>query len=459
MSQNIFCWCHFYKIQSLVLEKQIRELFLREKIELSKSCTLTSEDTGLIFFNEEADPDELHAFLKEFVIGKAEKKLVVVGCIDTALYRKYAWKIFDAGPFDFYTWSSETALIIKAKLERCEKIRILLRSSFVRNYLVGKSARWRLLLWDLINIAMHTNFPVLIIGDSGTGKEQLARLIHHFDLRENKRSLALLDCTTIVPELSGSELFGHEKGAFTGAISSREGALALAHQGTLFMDELGEIPLKLQAELLRVIQEGVYKKVGSNNWQSTSFRLVAATNRDLCQEVKQGRFRLDLYHRIAGYVCHVPSLAERREDIPLLVTHFLKSQLKTPGLPSLDEALMDYLCYREYEGNVRELQQLVSRIAGNYIGVGPITLNELPVSDRNTRSVEDPGRSFELFISNAVQEGLGLKEIKELAASAAIDFVIKKENGNLQRAADRLKVTDRALQLRRKQTMEIHSDS
>jgi transcriptional regulator with GAF, ATPase, and Fis domain len=137
---------------------------------------------------------------------------------------------------------------------------------------------------------------VLITGESGTGKELIARLIHALDSRVDKGDFVILDCTTVVPTLSGSEFFGHEKGAFTGAIAQRDGAFAMADGGTLFLDEIGELPLVLQAELLRVIEEGMYKRVGSNTWRKTSFRLLCATNRDLLQEESRGNFRKDLYY-------------------------------------------------------------------------------------------------------------------------------------------------------------------
>ena len=133
----------------------------------------------------------------------------------------------------------------------------------------------------MIETILFSQAPILLIGESGTGKELISRLIHALDKRADKKKLVVVDCTTIVPELSGCELFGHERGSYTNAIQSREGAFALANNGTLFLDEIGELPMNLQAELLRVLQEGMYKKVGSNSWQKTSFRLVCATHRNL----------------------------------------------------------------------------------------------------------------------------------------------------------------------------------
>src|SRR5678816_1272096 len=141
----------------------------------------------------------------------------------------------------------------------------------------------------------------LIAGESGTGKELVARLIHALDRREPKGPFVVLDCTTVSPELAGSEFFGHERGAFTTAVTAREGAFAMADGGTLFLDEVGELPLTLQAELLRVIQERVYKRVGSNIWKQVNFRLICATNRNLLEEEARGAFRRDFYYRLAAW--------------------------------------------------------------------------------------------------------------------------------------------------------------
>src|SRR5262249_51814424 len=149
--------------------------------------------------------------------------------------------------------------------------------------LIGDSPAWRRLVRRIVEVARFTDAAVLITGETGTGKELVARLVHALDPRTTKRKLVLLDCTTIVPPLSGGAFFGHERGASTGATPTRDGAFALADGGTLFLDEVGELPLALQAELLRVVQEGTYKRVGSNEWRETQFRLVCATNRELLE--------------------------------------------------------------------------------------------------------------------------------------------------------------------------------
>jgi transcriptional regulator with GAF, ATPase, and Fis domain len=327
----------------------------------------------------------------------------------------------------------------------------LVESPFVRNSLVGGDRVWKSVLRQIVEVARFTDASVLIMGESGTGKELVARLIHALDPRPNKRDLMVLDCTTIVPELSGSEFFGHERGAFTGAVTPRDGAFALADGGTLFLDEVGELSLGLQAQLLRVIQERTYKRVGGNTWHKTDFRLVCATNRDLLQAVMRGAFRSDLYYRIASATWKLPSLREHAGDIIPLVRHFMQ-QLRPHEEPlELDELVREYLLKREYPGNVRDLRQTVSRIMYRHVGPGRVTIGDIPEEER---PVLESGRgwcdeSFEHAICRALTLGVGLKEISRAVTEMAIRIAVSDEEGNLQRAACKLGISDRALQMRR----------
>jgi transcriptional regulator with GAF, ATPase, and Fis domain len=358
-----------------------------------------------------------------------------------------AVQLMGAGASEVLAWHGEIATIA-ARLERWLAIDELLASDAVARTLIGTSAAWRRVLRELVEVARFTDAPVLVMGDTGTGKELVSRLVHALDARDVKRDLVVVDCTTIVPELSGSEFFGHEKGSFTGAMAARNGAFALADEGTLFLDEVGELPLLLQAELLRVVQEHTYKRVGGSVWQSTRFRLVCATNRDLEVERRDGRFRSDLFYRIAGWTFHLPTLAERREDILPLARHFLGEQLGEP--PEIDDAVAEYLMRREFRGNIRELRQLCARIAHRHVGPGPITFGDLGrdlACDAPEETWCDLG--FHRAISRAVEMGVGLKEIGRVAEDAAVQLAVSAESGSLQNAARRLGVTDRALQLRR----------
>ncbi|NRR31199.1 sigma-54-dependent Fis family transcriptional regulator [Oxalobacteraceae bacterium] len=350
------------------------------------------------------------------------------------------------------------AAALLARLRRWHAVETLLRSPIVSQCLVGASARWQTLVREVVEVAALTQSPVLITGETGTGKDLIAQTIHR--LSGCKGDFTVLDCTTLSPELCGSELFGHERGAFTGAAAARDGAFALADGGLLFLDEVGELPLPLQAQLLRAIQERKYKRLGSNSWQPTQFRLVCATNRELETEVAQGRFRADLYYRIAAWRCRTPPLRERREDIPALASHFLR-ELAPPGsCCEFDPALAACLLARDYPGNVRELRQTVARIWHRHCGVGPVTVGALPPEDRPACDGGDAGwldAAFETAIRHALAMGAGLTRISQVAADVAIRIVLDEENGSNQRAALRLGVTDRALQIRRKRGGESES--
>jgi transcriptional regulator with GAF, ATPase, and Fis domain len=356
------------------------------------------------------------------------------------------------GAGDVLAWdeSGHCAERIVARLLRWQAVDELLASEAVRGSLLGESACWTRALRQVVEIAAFSDAPLLILGETGTGKELVARLVHALDPRPDKGDFVVLDCTTIVDSLSGSEFFGHEKGAFTGAVAPRSGAFALADGGTLFLDEVGELPLALQAELLRVVQEQTFKRVGGNAWQTTDFRLICATHRQIEAERGAGRFRSDLLYRISGSTVTLPPLRERTEDIPLLVRQFLAEQLKSA--PELDDAVRYFLMQRDYPGNVRELRQLVSRIAYRHVGPGPISVGDLG-SDATGVPVADAddwcGTGFRESIVRAVSQGVGLKDIGRVAEDLAVRCAIASENGSLQNAARRLGVTDRALQLRR----------
>ncbi|RZL87352.1 MAG: sigma-54-dependent Fis family transcriptional regulator [Variovorax sp.] len=377
------------------------------------------------------------------------------------------WALLRAGAADVIFWPEVPASAeqVSTRLERLSTLREIAESDRVVQTLVGSSAAWRILLRHVVEVAVFSRDPVLIEGESGTGKELIARLIHDLDRRANKRELVIVDCTTITPELSGSEFFGHERGAFTGAIVARDGAFALADGGTLFLDEVGDLPLPLQAQLLRVVQEGKYKRVGSNAWQHTNFRLVSATHRDLDAGVARGSFRADLYYRIAGSVCRTPPLRERKEDVLALALHFqagfngADGAEDPEGAEGFDEPVCQYLLARDYPGNVRELRRVVAWLCHRHAGGGPITIGDVPEAERppdSTPSRDALQKHFEAAAREAFDLGLGLKEIGQAATQCAIQLAIEHEHGNLHRAAARLGVTDRALQLRRAQQRPLH---
>ena len=229
----------------------------------------------------------------------------------------------------------------------------------------------------LIEQVANTDATVLILGESGTGKEVVARNIHYFSSRR-ERPFVPINCGAIPPELLESELFGHEKGAFTGAISARQGRFEMAEGGTLFLDEIGDMPLAMQVKLLRVLQERTFERVGSNQSIHADVRIVAATHRNLDDAIREGKFREDLYYRLNVFPIDMPPLRERVEDIPLLITELIaRIEHEKRGSVRLTPGAVMALCQYAWPGNVRELANLVERLAILY-PFGLVDLPDLP---------------------------------------------------------------------------------
>ena len=394
----------------------------------------------------QADPSSM-AQLQQLA---AHARLLAIVCGERALPVCDMWTLLGAGATDVLRWPADIAQVA-ARLTRWHAVCTLADSALVSGSAAGVSEVWRALLHSVVEIAAFTDSPVLITGETGTGKDVIAQLISR--LNAGGAALTVLDCTTLSPELAGSELFGHERGAFTGAAAARDGAFALADGGVLFLDEVGELPLPLQAQLLRAIQERSYKRIGSNSWQSSTFRLLCATNRDLEHEVERGRFRADLFYRIAAWRCRMPPLRERRDDVLPLAAHFLAQLAPGQVAPTLDQAVREYLLTRDYPGNVRELRQVVTRLWHRHIGPGPLTIGAVPFEDRAAASTCQPtwpDRTLEAAVRRAIDLGVPLARITQCAGDLAIQLVLAQEGDNNQRAAARLGVTDRALQIRRK---------
>jgi len=288
--------------------------------------------------------------------------------------------------------------------------------------IVGDSAALNSAL-HLVSVVAPTDSSVLILGETGTGKELIARAIHNLSSRR-ERAFVKLNCAAIPLGLLESELFGHERGAFTGAIAQKTGRFELAHKGTLFLDEVGDIPLELQAKLLRVLQEQEFERLGSNRTHKVDVRLIAATHRDLAAMVKQGTFREDLYYRLKVFPINVPALRQRSEDIPKLVWHFteLYTRRMNKRIDEIPAETMDALVRYRWPGNVRELQNFIERA----VILSPRTVLRAPTSELEPFSAH---KGFNLPIA-------GLEEVERdhiVRALEASHWVVGGRNGAAER--------------------------
>ncbi len=313
-----------------------------------------------------------------------------------------------------------------------------------RSPLVGESLAIQAILRTVEKVS-QTDSTVLITGESGTGKELIARAIHEGSPRASK-PMVIINCGAIPAELLEAELFGHMKGAFTGAIQTRLGRFEMANGGTLFLDEVGDMPLHLQVKLLRVLQTRQFEPVGSSKTIEADVRIIAATNRDLEEAVQKKEFREDLYYRLNVIPCRIPSLRERKSDIPMLVNHFVQqfNQLSghTVEAPAGEilEALMSY----DWPGNVRELENLMERLV-ILKGQGTVDLGDLPHRIFQRFAEGRPagaGALSEWEFPRMVlpQAGLDLKAIVDAFENHLVDQALARTNGNKNRASELLQM-------------------
>ena len=306
---------------------------------------------------------------------------------------------------------------------------------------IGRSVPMREVFATLAKVA-PSELTCLIEGETGTGKERIARAIHDASRRKNK-PYVVLDCSSIPRDLMESYVFGHEKGAFTGAVSQRPGAFEQASGGTLFMDEVGELDISLQPKLLRVLENREFKRVGGSKVIRSDCRVIAATNRDLRAMVNEGTFREDLYFRLSIINVNLPPLRKRPEDIPLLVEHFLAEIAKNrPELPKmrLTAEAMDNLLAHSWSGNVRELRNVIMRAgsltAGSVIDRSDLMLNAAfgaPEQAFAKAPAAQPGQAFEVDISREFKEAK--QELVERFEIQFLEELMKAHEGNISQAS------------------------
>jgi two-component system response regulator HydG len=277
--------------------------------------------------------------------------------------------------------------------------------------LIGVSPKMQRVYRLIEKVSQH-NYPVLVLGESGTGKELVARSIHYLGPRRNKPFVPV-DCSALVPTLIESELFGYVKGAFTGAVQTKQGLLEAASDGTLFLDEIADLPVDLQAKLLRALQEREIKPVGSTGRVPIHVRVIAATNRDLEAAIRNGTFRQDLYFRLNVVQIKLPPLRERKSDIPLLVNFFLEKYSEgMPQFRSISEDAMRRLMAYDWPGNVRELENVIARAMA--LGTGPILhVGDLPSNLQYGATERPPAVNDELLPLEELERRAILRALKE----------------------------------------------
>jgi sigma-54 specific flagellar transcriptional regulator A len=274
--------------------------------------------------------------------------------------------------------------------------------------LIGNSSRMKNVV-KMIDQVSDSEANVLILGESGTGKEVVARNLHHFSSRRTK-PLVPVNCGAIPGELLESELFGHEKGAFTGAITTRKGRFEMAEGGTLFLDEIGDMPLPMQVKLLRVLQERTYERVGSNKPMVANVRVIAATHRNLDEHIADGRFREDLYYRLNVFPIEMPALRERPEDIPLLINELVtRIEHENRGTVRLTAQAIASLCRYQWPGNVRELANVIERLVILY-PYSTVDFDDLPEKYQVTTG--DLPEAVTQVIAQVPQKQMPIKPVK-----------------------------------------------
>ena len=344
-----------------------------------------------------------------------------------------------AGAFDFITkpWQNvvlmqriETALELTAR--KPIEVETEKEEGFDRAGIVGESKALKEILKTIKRIA-PTNAPVLIMGESGTGKELIAEALHRNSQRA-KKPFVKVNLGGISQSLFESEMFGHKKGAFTDATSDRVGRFEMANQGTVFLDELGELDMSCQTKMLRVLQEQTFEVLGDSKPRKVDVRVVCATNANLPEMVKRKTFREDLFYRVNLITIHLPALRERREDIPLLVRHFARKSCERNGLPKVDfsEGAMTYLCSLPFPGNIRELKNLVERT--------------LLVCDKEVLEAADFKEQYQPMQTETTSTAVSLEgmTLEEVERQAILDALEKYDN-NLTQVAQVLGITRQSL--------------
>ncbi|RMF98011.1 MAG: sigma-54-dependent Fis family transcriptional regulator [Candidatus Schekmanbacteria bacterium] len=381
------------------------------------------------------------SFMKEAMKISSAINFIIITAYATV---ETAIEAMKSGAFDYLKkpFDLEELMLTIERLISIKKLRdenVYLKDRLIEKYaccnLVGKSKAMRE-IYDLIATVADSTSTVLIEGESGTGKEMVANAIHYNSIRKNAPFIKV-SCSIFNPNILESELFGHEKGAFTGAIKHKKGKFELAHSGSIFLDDIDDIPLDLQVKLLRVLQEREVERVGGLSPKSIDVRVIAATKENLKDKVSKGTFREDLFYRLNVIKINLPPLRERKEDIPLLFEHFLQkyAQRDRINLPKVEEEALEPLFKYDWPGNVRELENFTERL---------VTLNKSKnVIDKQTVLSHLPeNEKRETFNLHSIiqEEGKSFSDILEMTERKLLIWALEESEGNKSKAANLLKM-------------------
>ncbi len=449
------------------LSPKVQEQIFRPE-QHPRLAAIIQSRTPVRFAANDSKPDPYDAML----LNDGGGRLGVHACVGCSLYNEntlfgvLSADALEPGAFDhiddqvFQTFAALATVSLRyetyiSTLERLAKHRELVASELVNetlqrsNQALGESPAMQRLSRE-IDIVSKSDLTVLLLGETGVGKEVVARVIHARSLRAGQ-PLVYVNCAALPESLAESELFGHVRGAFSGANTDRAGKFELANGGTLFLDEVGELPLSIQAKLLRAVQFGEIQRLGSDKSHRADVRIIAATNRHLAEEVKEGRFRADLYHRLSVYPLHVPPLRERIDDIALLADYFLAQARARLGLDHvrMAPATIELLNTYPWPGNVRELEHVILRavlraasIQGRSVVLEPV---DLDIMAENEKSMDGAtAKDTELSLTQAV-ENFQRERILATLAEAGQNWSeaarrLGLDRGNLHRLARRLEI-------------------
>lgn len=426
-----------YQVLTSSNGKEALDLLKKSQVDLVITDIQMPEMSGMEFLSSirDTDPDLVVIMITAFGSTETAVEAMKLGAYD---YIQKPFKI------------DEVKIIIRQALERrllkIENVQLKreLGTKYAFDNIIG-GAPPMLRIYEMVKRIANTKSSVLITGESGTGKELIARAVHYNGPLKDK-PFVTVNCGAIPENLMESEMFGHKKGSFTGAIADKKGLFEVANGGTIFLDELGELPLSMQVKLLRVIQEGTFKRVGATDDIIVDVRVISATNKNLDEEVKTGKFREDLFYRMNVIQIHCPPLRERKEDIPMLANHFLEKFSKALGVnvKRVSDEAMDTLKRYHYPGNVRELENIMERTVA--LEPGAIILPEsLP---RHLIDIAPPASPLDAHKIEIDDKGIELEKLVADFERTLLVKALQQTNGIKKKASKLLNISFRSMRYR-----------